>query len=282
MKYRGRSLVGVNFKGGLSGPSPLVLRGEVCVSLLLFDACWSDSFELGSAGGIAGATLASLVPVLAGELSVAGNLNVAEGDDGLVLDRPPRHVGPRGREPPRRPDVEPEPRAARPARSRRSRTARSTRPQRLEVTASVPTSGYVDWFSPGSFVELTDAEAMALPAFERHQAGVVVTLDETRSAPVTKPLGFERDPAAPALARSSTGSTIPAHVLERMEATTAPPSIRPRPARFGVVDDRFTRRRTGGGGVLATGVGAVAARLATRGAGGSVQHAADQLVELTV
>ena len=85
VKYRGRSLVGVKFKGGLSGPSPLVLRGEVCISLLLFDACWSDSFELGSPGDIAGATLASLVPVLAAELEVAGNLTVAEGEDGLVL-----------------------------------------------------------------------------------------------------------------------------------------------------------------------------------------------------
>ena len=47
VKYRGRSLIGVKFKGGLSGPSPLVLRGEVCVSLLFFDACWSDSFKLG-------------------------------------------------------------------------------------------------------------------------------------------------------------------------------------------------------------------------------------------
>ena len=44
VKYRGHNLIGVDFKGGLAGPSPLVLRGEVCVSLLLFDACWSDSF----------------------------------------------------------------------------------------------------------------------------------------------------------------------------------------------------------------------------------------------
>ena len=51
-KYRGHNLIGVKFKGGLAGPSPLVLRGEVCISLLLFDACWSDSFELGDAGAL--------------------------------------------------------------------------------------------------------------------------------------------------------------------------------------------------------------------------------------
>ena len=153
-------------------------------------------------------------------------------------------------------------------------------PQRLEVAASVPTTSYVDWFSPGSFVELSDAEALALPAFERHQAGVIVSLDETRSTPVTKPLGFEQI-RLPSSRRFVDGLTIPAEVLERMEATTAPPSIRPRPVRFSVVDDRFTVQ-DGGGGVLATGVGAVAARLVTRGAGGSVQHAADRVVELTV
>ena len=69
VKYRGHNLIGVKFKGGLSGPSPLVLRGEVCVSLLFFDACWSDSFELGDPGAIAGAVITSLVPVLAEELA---------------------------------------------------------------------------------------------------------------------------------------------------------------------------------------------------------------------
>ena len=279
VKYRGRSLVGVKFKGGLSGPSPLVLRGEVCISLLLFDACWSDSFELGSAGDIAGATLASLVPVLAAELEVAGNLTVAEGEDGLVLIAR-RDTSDRVVVSPLGVPTWSQNRVPLGLAVEKYEDGTLDRPQRLEVTASVPTSGYVDWFSPGSFVELSDAEALALPAFERHQAGVVVTLDETRSTPVTKPLGFEQIK----LPRTRTfvdGLTIPAQVLERMEATTAPPSIRPRPARFGVVDDRFTVQ-DGGGGVLATGVGAVAARLATRGAGGSVQHAADHLVELTV
>ncbi len=208
VKYRGRNLVGVKFKGGLSGPSPLVLRGEVCISLLLFDACWSDSFELGSAGDIAGAALASLVSVLAAELETPGNLTVAEGEDGLVLIA--RHdtsdrvvVSPLGvptwsqnRVP-----------LGLPVEKYEDGTLDS--PQRLEVTASVPTASYLDWFSPGSFVELSDAEALALPAFERHQAGVIVTLDETRSTPVTKPLGFEQI-KLPSSRRFVDGLTIPA------------------------------------------------------------------------
>ncbi len=74
VKYRGHNLVGVDFKGGMSGPSPIVLRGEVCVSLLLFDACWSDSIKLGSGEAVFGALIAILVPMLGGELTVAANL----------------------------------------------------------------------------------------------------------------------------------------------------------------------------------------------------------------
>jgi hypothetical protein len=109
---------------------------------------------------------------------------------------------------------------------------------------------------------------------------VIVTFDETRSTPVTKQLEFEQI-RLPATRRFVDGVAIPAEVLERMEATTAPPSIRPRPARFGVVDDRFTVQ-DGGGGVLASEVGAVAARLSARTSGASVQHAADRVVELAV
>lgn len=46
VKYRGHNLVGVDFKGGMSGPSPIVLRGEVCVSLLLFDALRVEEIRL--------------------------------------------------------------------------------------------------------------------------------------------------------------------------------------------------------------------------------------------
>jgi hypothetical protein len=61
----------------------------------------------------------------------------------------------------------------------------------------------------------------------------------------------------------------------------AAPSIRPRPARFDVLDDRF-RVEAQPGTVLATDVGAVMAHLAGRGGRGSSQHAADRLVTVTV
>ena len=279
VKYRGHNLIGVKFKGGLSGPSPLVLRGEVCISLLFFDACWSDSFELGRPGAIVGAAFTSLVPVLADELTNVSNLVVTDGDDDLVLltrhDESARVVlSPLGA------PTWSQNRVPLGLAVETFEDGKLDTPQRLDVRASVPTTPHADWFSPGSFVELTDAEALALPAFERHQAGVVASLDITRSTGASNDVDFD-EIQLPSIRRVVPGFVIPAHVLERMEAVAAPASIRPRPARFDVLDDRFSVEAQPGT-VLATDVGAVMAHLAGRGGRGSSQHAADRLVTVTV
>lgn len=279
VKYRGHSLFGVDFSGGLSGPSPLVLRGKVCVSLLLFDACWSDSYQLADPGAIAGTVITSLVSVLATELALPGNLAVAEADDGLVLlrklDETPRIVLSALGAPTWRQNRMP---LGLPI--ERFEDDKLDAPQRLDVQATVPTTAHEDWFSPGSFVDLTEAEAMALPSFERHQAGVVASFDETRSAGVTVDVKFQeiRLPSTP---RIVDGIFVPHDVLERMNAVAAPPSIRPRPPRFGVRDDLF-RVEAANGEVLATDVSAVSAHLAGRTRRAATQHVADRRVEVTV
>ena len=278
VKYRGRSLVGVDFSGGLSGPSPLVLRGEVCVSLLLFDACWSDSFKLADPGRIAGAVITSLVPVLADELARAANLLVSEGDDGLVLisrhDDSSRVVlSPLGA-PTWRQNRLPLGLAI-----EQFEDDRLEAPQRLGVVATVPATPHLDWFSPGAFVELTDAEEMALPAFERHAAGIVASFEVTRSTGLAVDIKYE-EIRLPSATRIVDGFRVPAGVLARMEARAAPPSIRPRPPRFDVLDDRFRVEREGGD-VIATDVSAVQAWLAGRSPGAARQHVADRVVEVS-
>jgi hypothetical protein len=279
VKYRGHSLLGVDFSGGLSGPSPLVLRGKVCVSLLLFDACWSDSFELADPGAIASTVLTSLVPVLAGELSLPANLAVAEADDGLVLlsrhDATPRVVLSALGTPTWRQNRMP---LGLPI--ERFEDDRLDAPQRLDVRATVPTTAHEDWFSPGSFVDLTEAEAMALPSFERHQAGVEASFDETRSTGVTVNVMFQ-EIRLPSTTRIVDGILVPHDVLERMNAVAAPPSIRPRPPRFEVHDDRF-RVEAANGDVLATDASAVTAHLAGRTRRAATQHIADRRVEVAV
>jgi hypothetical protein len=275
VSYRGHNLIGVKFKGGLAGPSPLVLRGEVCVSLLFFDACWSDSYTLGDSGALPRPLITSLVPVLAAEMALVSNLTVLDDDDGLVLlarhDQSDQVVlSPLGvvtwtqNRVPLGLEVE------------LFEDGKLDEPQRVEVHASVASEPFLDWFSPGSFLELSEAETLALPAFERHQAGVVVSLAAPpRSAGGTVDVTYE-EIRLPETRLKVAGLAIPAHVLERMQATDAPPSIRPGPPRFGVRDDRFGVS-TGPGPVVAD-LSAVEAYLAGRASGAASQHASDRLV----
>ena len=173
------------------GPSPLVLRGEVCISLLLFDACWRDSFTLGG-DDISGPVIASLVPVLADEMTRASNLTVSADDDKLVLLR-------RDEEPPPRPVLSPlgvvtwsQSRLPLGLEIDTFEDGKLAEAQRVEVHASVPTDAFLDWFSPGTFVELEESEELALPAFERHQAGVTVKPPvDPRATPTTVTVSYE-------------------------------------------------------------------------------------------
>ena len=275
VSYRGHNLIGVKFKGGLAGPSPLVLRGEVCVSLLFFDACWSDSYTLGDSGALPRPLITSLVPVLAAEMALVSNLTVVDDDDGLVLlarqGQSDRVVlSPLGVVTWTQNRV-PLGLAVAAVRGRQARRAAARRGTRLGGDPP-----FLDWFSPGSFLELSEAETLALPAFEQHQAGVVVSLGAPpRSTGVTVDVTYE-EIRLPDTRVKVPGLPIPGHVLERMQATDAPPSIRPGPPRFGIRDDRFG---------VATGPGPVVAdrarsrRISPAGAAGAAkQHAADRFV----
>ena len=277
VKYRGHNLIGVKFKGGLAGPSPLILRGEVCISLLFFDACWGDSFQLGDSGALPRSEFDSLVAVLAEEMELAANLTVSEDDDKLILLRRPEQsdrlvLSPLGvatwsqKRVPLGLTIE------------TFEDGKLDRAQRLEVHAAVPTSPFVDWFSPGSFVELSEAEEMALPAFEQHQAGVTVSLPAPpRSAATPATVQYDEIPRLPATGQIVDVRSIPVHVLEQMQAASAPASIRPGPVRFGVTDDRFTVE-TEAGTVVVSGVSEVEAQLAGRAERASRRHIADRLV----
>jgi hypothetical protein len=274
--YRGHNLISVKFKGGLAGPSPLVLSGEVCVSLFLFDACWSDSFTLGDSGALPRPVVSSLVPVLAAEMALGTNLTVVEGDDGLVQvarrDESSRVVlSPLGVV------TWTQGRVPLGLKVELFEDGELDTPQRVEVRASVPTTPVFDWFSPGSFLELSEAETMALPAFEQHQSGLVVSLaSPPRSGSVLANVTYE-EIRLPDVRRVVDGFVIPASVLERMLATNAPTSIRPGPPRFGVSDDRFGLA-TGPGPVTVADLSAVEVHIAGRGSGAASQHAADKLV----
>jgi hypothetical protein len=273
--YRGHSLIGVDFKGGITGPSPIMLSGEVCVSLLLFDACWSGSIQLGGGTAVGGPVIASLIALLADELDATANLSAGDADDRWVLATSPQEAT--------RPVLSP---MTAPVWSQNRvplgvpietfEAGHLDTPQRLTVTASHPTTPHRDWFTPGAFVELSDAEEMALPSFEQFQAGVVVTAAATRSTSVTAPFIVEeiRIPGPPI---PKPGFTLPEYILDRLGAIDAPVSLRPQPRRFELADPAFL---VGVAGAVETVPTAVQARLAARPTRAVVQHAVDRLVSL--
>lgn len=275
VKYRGHSLIGVDFKGGITGPSPIVLSGEVCVSVLLFEGCWSDSIQLGSGTSAGGPLIASLVALLADELVAAANLTAGDGDDRWVLAASPTGAA--------RPVLSP---LAAPVWSQNRvplgvpietfEAGHLDTPQRLSVTASPPATPHRDWFAPGAFVELSDAEEMALPSFEQFQSGVVVTAAATRSTSVTAPFVVE-EIRIPGLPAPRPGFTVPDYVLDRLGAIDAAVSPRPQPRRFDLADPGFL---VGVAGAAETVPTAVQARLAARPTGAVVRHAVDRLVSL--
>lgn len=277
VKYRGRNLIGVSFKGGISGPSPITLRGEVCVSLLLFDACWGDSIELGGGGDLAAAAFTSLVPVLAGELQVASNLMVTTPEDDLVaLTR--RETSGRVVLSPLGAPTWTQNRMPLGFPIETFESGALDDAQQLEVVASRPSVSFRDLFSPGSFVDLSEAEAMALPAFEEHSSGLVVTAESTSAAAVTIAVEVE-EIRLPERRRRTPLFDIPEFVLERTQATSTPTTLPPRPGRFAVATPAF-EVVTPAGTTQATGLGAVHARLRSRSPGVAVRHPADVVVAI--
>ena len=279
VKYRGHNLIGVNFKGGLRGAVAARAAGRgVHLAAVVRRLLARQHRARRWRSGVSAPVIASLVPLLADELDNAANLTVAR-------RRRPARAGDAAPEPHARPVLSP---LAAPTWSQNRlplgmpietfEDGQLDEPQRLDVTASRPTTSQLDWFTPGSFVELSDAEEMALPSFEQHQAGVVVSADGTRSASVTRTVLRSRRSGCPTPPHHRPGFPFPGHVLDRLDAVDGDVTMRPRPTRFAVRDVGL--EVDAAGAVMATGATAVQARLVARSSDGAVQHPADRLVEV--
>ena len=163
-------------------------------------------------------------------------------------------------------DVEPEPGAARArgrdVRGRQARRAAAPRGARVRADRRRSSTGSARDRSSSS----SEAEELALPAFERHQAGVVVSLagDRRGRPPTTVDVELEEIRLPAHAGTSSTASSFPAHVLDRMEAIgrAAVDPARADPLRASATT--ASRSRPTPATVVAADVSAVAAHLAGR------------------
>lgn len=162
---------GVRLDGVLSGPAPLTLRGSLTIETFLFDLSWSETITI-SGGAPDTAPSVHFDDVVKAELSDAHNLAAARtSDPDVVLEPRPGTTG-RALAPPtgalrfeqrRFPFGVPIDRVD-------GRPLGGTR--RADVTsAGTPVTSM---FSPGSFLTLSQSEALTKPAFEQLVSGVVL------------------------------------------------------------------------------------------------------------
>jgi hypothetical protein len=171
VRYKSRRLAGLTFKGSLSGPGPVVLRGRVCIEILFFDICFEETFTIGSSVPPAVTPVASALDVFLAELTPA-NLRASEATDRYVALRPAAPPNPG------LPLVSPlgqltwvQHRAPLGLLLQRIGGAPLSRPESVAVSGPTLTEPELEWFAPGSFADLTDSEALNRKAFERLAGG---------------------------------------------------------------------------------------------------------------
>ena len=169
----GLTFGGVRLDGVVDAPGPVVIHGRLTVETFLHDFSFDETFTFGSPDRPPEVPPTRAAQVLLDEEVRASNVIAVGGPDvDVVRARAPvppdvALVSPRGG-----------------ARWQQKRLPLTIPVDRIDgaplggmqsVTASVPhqTSGYDDLFAPGSFIDLSQAEALNRPAFEALPAGVV-------------------------------------------------------------------------------------------------------------
>ena len=168
----GATYGGIRVSGRITGPGPIVLRVTFTVDLLFDDFPWSDTYTIGPQGGDRPAPV-SLVDALAAEL-VPSNLRARGGADPLVAVRPAPAsdlalVSPVGTL----------------VFSQRSAPLNQLLERFGGIKLEHPETAFIepadagvsagaeerDYFAPGMFSELTEAERLNQPPYDRLAAG---------------------------------------------------------------------------------------------------------------
>ena len=180
---------GTTLSGWIDGPGPWTVHARVSIGLLIDDFTWSDTFTFGPTGPPPDPPIAHLADALAPALEAPSNLRATDAADPLVALTPRAGSPGDGR-------ALCSPVASLvwtqgilplelPVKRAAGKRLASEQSVRVEAAGTVaqPGGGVDDWFAPGTFLELTQAEAVTLPPFQRMRAGMVVELPEHDGSP---------------------------------------------------------------------------------------------------
>jgi hypothetical protein len=171
IRWKRVTLAGVELSGTLCGPGPVTFHGRACFEILFFEHCWSDTFTFGSSAAPVITPIPSAVVELAKELEDAVNLTAQGGDDPYVVLGPDPSGSPL---PVLRPGGEltwTQQRAPLDLLLMRFEGAPLAQPETVSATGPHVTGPAADWFAPGGYSELSEAEALNQKAFLRLNGG---------------------------------------------------------------------------------------------------------------
>lgn len=180
----GHTFGGVTLHGSISGPHPITIAGELTIETFIHDISWSQTFTIGdgppdTAPGIA------LLDALEQEIPRPGNLRVQEDRDPNVIlspravDSPLIALAPTG-------TLRWSQRRA-PLNLHLDRVDGQPLPAAAGATLATKTTGPVqERFAPGTYCNLTQAEALNRPTFDVHDAGGVLAAPVPAVNPLQK------------------------------------------------------------------------------------------------
>ncbi|HZI97081.1 MAG TPA: DUF6603 domain-containing protein, partial [Actinomycetales bacterium] len=278
LRWNSTTLAGVRLEGVISGPGPFSIVGKACFEIMWFDICAEASIELGPGAAPAPAPVSSVVQELRQEVRDQDNLEPVGGEDREVVQQQRTTPGTRPLVPPLGSLRWRQKRA--PLDVMLDRFEGNPLPSRQTVVVECPQrqSDASDLFAPGSFADLSEADALNRPAFEQLTSGVVLGFALDAATPVPHPVEVV-EIRLPSRNRFLVAAlAFPAVVLAAAHERTAGSAVRTTGARVTVSHERFAVRGRGGD-LVAEGRSVSDAHQRARSVGAVALHA-DDLVEI--
>jgi len=181
VSVKGFHFCGVHLDGSISGPGPLVIRGELTIETFLFDISWDQSFTIGDGPADTLPSPPRLLDVLADELNKTQNLHAQALQDNAVVLKPRAARAGIAAVPPTGTLKWSQRRA--PLGLPIDRVDGQPLGSAQGVQVVTPGAPVTDSFSPGSYCTLTSAEALNRPPFDILIAGIALAPAAAAAAP---------------------------------------------------------------------------------------------------
>jgi hypothetical protein len=174
VSVEGFSFASVTLEGSISGPGPIVIRGSLSVSVFLFSLDWDETFTLGSGPADTLPAPPALLDLIAAELNKPENAQSESIADPQVVLKPRPATAGLAAVPPTGTLQVVQRRAPLGLLIDRVDGRPLGGPQGVKVTGG--RRDVTERFSPGSYITLTQSEALNRPPFDVLPAGRVLSL----------------------------------------------------------------------------------------------------------